>query len=62
MKAGYSRSFEKAVKKLSGKMQETVRNMIIEVKKAQNMNEITDCIRLSGYDYVYRIRIGNYRA
>lgn len=62
MKVDYSKDFSKSVKKLSGKMLESVRRMILEVKKANSLKEITDCKKLVGYRNVYRIRIGDYRA
>lgn len=62
MKVDYSKSFIKAVSKLSGKQRDSVRDAIDEVKKAQGLEEITDCIRMVGYHSVYRIRIGGYRA
>ena len=62
MKVDYSKVFIKAVSKLSGKQRDSVRDAIDEVKKAQGLEEITDCIRMVGYHTVYRIRIGGYRA
>lgn len=62
MKVDYSKSFIKAVSKLSGKQRDSVRDAIDEVKKAQGLEEITNCIRMVGYHTVYRIRIGDYRA
>jgi len=62
MKVGYSKSFMKAVDKLSGKQLKSVLNAIKEVKEAQGLEDITDCTRLVGYQSVYRIRIGSYRA
>lgn len=62
MKVEYSKVFIKAVNKLSGKQRDSVRDAIAEVKKAQGLEEITDCIRMVGYNTVYRIRIGGYRA
>lgn len=62
MKVDYSKEFEKALKKLSGKMLDSVRRVITEVKKAQDIKEITDCTKLVGYRSIYRIRIGDYRA
>jgi mRNA-degrading endonuclease RelE of RelBE toxin-antitoxin system len=58
----YSKSFEKSVRELSGKMLESVKSMIIEVISAESLNDITNCKRLSGFDNVYRIRIGDLRA
>lgn len=62
MKVEYSKAFVKAVRKLSGKMLDSVRNAIQEVIEAQCIDEITDCKKLAGYDFVYRIRIGSYQA
>ena len=62
MKVGYSKRFEKSVKKLSGKMLESVRRTIIEVMEARQLSDITDCKKLVGYKNIYRIRIGDYRA
>ncbi len=62
MKVDYSKSFIKAVRKLSGKQLDSVRNVIKEVKEAKRIEDITDCTRLIGYTSVYRIRIGGYRA
>lgn len=62
MKIDYSKDFEKSLKKLSGKMLDSVRRVIREVKEAENIKDITDCKKLIGYRSVYRIRIGDYRA
>jgi mRNA-degrading endonuclease RelE of RelBE toxin-antitoxin system len=62
MKVEYSKSFVKAVNKLSGKQLQSVRDVIAEVKNAEVLEDITDCKRLVGYNNVYRIRIGGYRA
>ena len=62
MNVEYSKDFEKSVKKLSGKMLDSIRKVITEVKNAENIKDITDCKKLVGYRNVYRIRIGDYRA
>ena len=62
MNIEYSKDFEKSVKKLSGKMLDSVRGVISEVKNAESIKDITDCKKLVGYRDVYRIRIGDYRA
>ena len=62
MKVRYSKAFEKAVDRLSGKQLDSVLDAIKEVKAAQGLEDITDCTRLVGYHTVYRIRIGGYRA
>ena len=62
MNVEYSRDFGKAVQKLSGKMLDSVRGVISEVKNTESIKDITDCKKLVGYRNVYRIRIGDYRA
>lgn len=62
MKVEYSKSFEKSVRKLSGKMLDSVCRVIKEVKQAEDIKQVTDCKHLVGYKQVYRIRIGDYRA
>ena len=62
MKIKISKSFSKAIDRLSGKQLNSVLDVIKEVKAAQGIEDITDCTRLVGYHSVYRIRIGGYRA
>lgn len=62
MKVEYSKDFERTVRKLSGKRLNSVREVINEVKNVQKLTDITDCIKIVDYDYIYRIRIGSYRA
>ena len=57
MNVEYSKDFEKSVKKLSGKMLDSIRRVITEVKNAENIKDITDSKKLVGYRNVYRIRI-----
>ena len=62
MNVDYSKDFKKSVKKLFGKMLDSVRRVVAEVKNAESLKDITDCKKLVGYRNVYRIRIGDYRA
>ena len=62
MKVSYSKAFVKAIDKLSGKILLSVRDAIQEVIDADSLSGITDCKKLVDYNYVYRIRIGHYRA
>lgn len=62
MNVQYSKSFRKTVEKLSGKYMEAVRNMILEVKRLDTVGMLTDCKKLTGFDHIYRIRVGGYRA
>lgn len=62
MNVQFSKDFEKSIKKLSGKTLDSVRRVIMEVKEADSITDITDCKKLIGYRSIYRIRIGDYRA
>ncbi len=62
MKTEFSKLFIKSAKKLSGKYKEALRVTILEVEKASTIQELCNCKKLVGFDKVYRIRIGNYRA
>lgn len=62
MRIKISKSFSKAIDRLSGKQLNSVLDVIKEVKAAQGIEDITDCTRLVGYHSVYRVRIGGYRA
>lgn len=62
MKVKFSNAFIKASKKLSGKMLDSLKRTITEVKTAEDIKDITDCKKLIGYHRIYRIRIGDYRA
>ena len=58
----YSKSFQKSVDKLSGKMQLSIAKVIAEVKKAKSLEDISDCKKITGFDNVYRIQTGDYRS
>ena len=62
MRVEFSKEFEKAVRKLSGKMLESVRETVQEVINARSIEELTDCKKLVDFDFIYRLRIGGYRA
>ena len=57
MRVEFSKEFEKAARKLSGKMLESVRIAVQEVINAQSIEELTDCKKLVDYNYIYRLRI-----
>ena len=59
MRVEYSKDFEKTVRKLSGKILQSVIAMIDEVKRAESVDDITDCKKIETLNSVYRIRIGN---
>jgi mRNA-degrading endonuclease RelE of RelBE toxin-antitoxin system len=56
-----SKEFEKSAKKLSGKYKESLKNVVSEIRTANSINDIGNCIKLAGYDTVYRVRMGSYR-
>lgn len=62
MRVEFSKEFEKVVRKLSGKMLESVRETVQEVIDAESIEELKDCKKLVGYDFIYRLKIGSYRA
>lgn len=62
MKVEFSSAFIKAARKLSGKMLESLKRTILEVKAAEDIKQISDCKKLVDYSRIYRIRIGDYRA
>ena len=57
-----SKEFEKSARKLSGKYKESLKNMLLEIKSAESVEEISDCKKLIGYNNIYRIRMGDYRG
>ena len=48
MNIDFSKDFEKSVRKFSGKMLEAVRDVIKEVRNAENIKDITNCKKLVG--------------
>ncbi len=62
MNVEYSKAFVKAVKKLSGKMLDSVKKTIQETKRAESVEKLNNCEKLIGYKNIYRLRIGNLRA
>lgn len=62
MKVEFSKAFIKASKHLSGKMLDSLRRTIAEVKADKDIQDITDSKKLVGYRNIYRIRLGDYRA
>ena len=60
MNVEFSKAFVKASKRLSGKMLDSLRRTIVEVKAAKGIQDISDCKKLVGYRNIYRIRLGDY--
>jgi mRNA-degrading endonuclease RelE of RelBE toxin-antitoxin system len=40
----------------------SVKNTIVETKKAENVGQLNNCEKLVGYKNIYRLRIGDLRA
>lgn len=55
MKVDYSKDFEKAVRKLSGKILKSVIDAIDNVKLAQSIDDISNCRKIESLNSVYRI-------
>jgi mRNA-degrading endonuclease RelE of RelBE toxin-antitoxin system len=61
MKVEYSRQFVKVAYKLTGKYKISLQRIIAEVKQANDVADITDCVRMVGFQNSYRIKMGDYR-
>lgn len=62
MNVDYSKRFVKQAKKLDSPTKELLAEKLREVKQSKQVTDITNCIKMSGYKSVYRIRISDYRA
>ena len=62
MKVDFSKDFNKSVRKLSGKILQSLIETIDEVKAAESIEQISNCKKIESLNSVYRIRIGDKRA
>lgn len=62
MNIQYSKAFIKSAQKLTGKYKMALARKIEEVKSAPNVEKLTECKKLEGFENAYRIRLGSYRA
>ena len=62
MKVEFSKYFIKSAKRLSGKIKQSLIDVIEEVENSSSIDEISNCRKLVDFRNVYRIRIGDYRA
>lgn len=62
MKVQFSKDFEKAARKLSGKLLQSLISVIDEVRAAGTVDQLTDCKKIETLRNVYRLRIGDRRA
>lgn len=61
MKVEYSKQFVKAAYKLTAKYKNSLHNIISEVMLAKDVVDITNCIKMVGFQNSYRIKMGDYR-
>lgn len=58
----FDRSFLKSIDKIKDrKILKRIENKIVDLENAENLDDISNLKKLSGYKHYYRIRIGNYR-
>lgn len=62
IKVDYSKTFIKQAMKLDKVTKSLLQRSITETKEASELSEIGNCIKMSGYKSVYRIRISNHIA
>ena len=62
MKIEYLKQFSKDLSKISdNSLKDAVFEIILDFKKANNLNEIPNIKKLKGYTNAFRLRIGKYR-
>lgn len=62
MEVEFLKSFAKDLNKIKDKkLKRQIKDAILEVEKASSISEISNIKKLSGFQGVYRIRIGTYR-
>jgi len=61
MKVEYSKQFVKSAYKVTGKYKISLQKIIEEAKQAKNLEEISNCIKMVGFQNSYRIKMGDYR-
>ena len=62
METRYRTSFQRDLKRIKDKtLLVQVRQVIAQIKQAENLNKIPNLRKLKGFDTFYRIRLGDYR-
>jgi len=61
MNVEYSKQFAKAAYKLTGKYKLSLNSIVKEVQQAKEVADISDCIKMVGFQNSYRIKMGDYR-
>jgi mRNA interferase RelE/StbE len=58
----FKKSFLKGLKNLSNKrLKNSINECIVQIEAVENITQIKNIKKLSGYDNYYRIRVGDYR-
>ena len=59
----YDKSFEKSLDKIKNKsLFQRIEKIVLDFEKAKSLTELPNIIKLTGYKYYYRLRIGEYRV
>lgn len=62
MKVDFKKSFLKELKKLKNKsLQNSIYNVVVQVESSTSLNQIKNLKKLAGYEFHYRIRVGDFR-
>lgn len=61
MNVEYSKQFVKAAYKLTGKYKISLQRIISEVMQANDVADLTNCIKMVGFKNSYRLKMGDYR-
>jgi mRNA interferase RelE/StbE len=56
-----TRTFIKQLKHCPAYIQESARVLLEALEKAESLRDLPDVKKLQGYDFYYRIRLGDYR-
>ena len=62
MKVSFKKSFLKDIKKLkNNQLNDSIAACILQVESAASIQNIKNLKKLAGYDFYFRIRVGDYR-
>ncbi|MDP2335703.1 MAG: hypothetical protein Q8N05_04480 [Bacteroidota bacterium] len=61
MNVEYSKQFVKAAYKLTGKYKISLQRIISEIILVKDLADITNCVKMVGFQNSYRIKMGDYR-
>lgn len=61
MNVEYSKQFVKAAYKLTGKYKMTLQRIVADVIRAEDVKDLTKCLKMVGFQNAYRIKMGDFR-